>query len=94
MTKYRRKDPIVEAVQWFPPGDERHVPVDGVTPMHAIRIGDDGRPFTEKYVSGYVLQGREGAVKLIPGLWVLRTEDGSQSVMVEAEFEKSFVKVE
>ncbi|MCC6952333.1 MAG: hypothetical protein IT433_12930 [Phycisphaerales bacterium] len=28
--KFRKKPVVIDAVQWWPPGDHRHVPIEGV----------------------------------------------------------------
>ncbi len=58
--KVRRKPgPIVEAVQWWPPGDPRHVPIEGV-------FGRDGRWFFD---DGTLLN------PLVPGKWIVGGEE-------------------
>lgn len=72
--KVSKKPAIVDAFQWFPPGDERHdaehtpvvKPSPGGAKVGQIRLGAI-RP------DAYVLQTNTGIARLEPGDWIIQT---------------------
>ncbi len=60
MAKYRRKTDALEAVQWFPPGDARHVP----NPL--VRVPDSADPD-----SAFVANARGQIIAVRSGDWIV-----------------------
>jgi hypothetical protein len=85
--KYKRKG-FVDATQWFPPYDPRHVPIPHVDPRDpAIDPYGDG-------VDHYYMFGTGGQVAIPVGGWVIVDETGKWTVSANDYFVSHYEKVE
>ncbi len=85
--RVRERRPVVEAIQWFKPGDHPSV-VGQPTPGCGCNIigGPGFRP--------HIHVGRQGNGYLVdPGDWVIGSEDGGFVVLSDEEFRKNYEEI-
>src|SRR5690606_31657544 len=94
MAKYRKKPVVVEAKQWFPPGDERHDPSmlthrkgNSVSPPDYRRGGVRWQLSPLAGVGGDRLNFRaaNGDVRVSPGDWIVADPASGDSWPVRAD---------
>ncbi len=74
--KFRKKPVVIEAQQWFPPGDERHDPS-----MLIARKGNAVSP--PDYLRDYDLYcGIRGDIGMGPAVYMIRTGGSNSDVQV------------
>lgn len=89
MARYRKKPIVIEAVQWFPPGDERHDPSmlsdrkgNTVDPPDYRKSGDLYQFTTIKGMGDDVFFIRTGGpndnVQVHPGDWIITGVQGEK----------------
>lgn len=88
MVKFRKKPVVIEAQQWFPPGDDRHDPAmlvyrkgNSVSPPDYRKVGDLYCVFDEKLGQGpslYMIKTLEGDLKVSPGDWIITGVKGEK----------------
>ena len=78
MSLYVKRSTYVEAIQWFPPGDMRHIPVPGIE--HEVREGK----------SIYLCHTETGYRKIDPGDYIVTESEHGQYPCKPDVFEKSF----
>ena len=86
MAKYRRKEEIVEAVQWFKPGDHPQVAPWGEQGEDACFFC--GKPWQEHGD----LHGHGNAV--CPGAWIVTFGPASVFVIKDCHFQDGFIPVD
>lgn len=71
MARYLSKPVEIEAEQWFPPGDQRFKPIDGVK---------SGAGNISEFMAGrrkfYVITIHEQPTEVAPGDWIITEPDG------------------
>ena len=88
--RFRKRPIIVDAVQWYPPGDPRH---DPTTPV--------SNPLARPVVQGtivrvcygpdvYALRTVDGPAMLVPGDWIITDEGGRKTRCASEEFDKTY----
>ena len=85
--KYRKKPVVIEAVQWFPPGDPRHDPSmvthrkgNTVDPPDYLQPGDLYK-FSSIPGMGddvYMVRTLEGPMRVSPGDWIITGVKGER----------------
>ncbi len=87
MAKYRKKPVVIEAVQWWPPGDERHDPAmlshrkgNAVDPPDYRKPGD---LFQFSTIAGmgddvFMIKTLEGDMRVSPGDWIITGVKGER----------------
>ncbi len=84
-----------EARQWFPPGDPRHVPIDGVLGRFLYKNGD----FANVEEAIWFIKDGYGKGRLDPGDWVIK-KDGDTvdfphfDIASDADFQKKYRQVQ
>ena len=85
--KYRKKPVVVEAKQWFPPGDDRHDPSmlshrkgRSVYPLDYRQKGDLHRfsPFLDGWHEMFSVKAANGSIRPSPGDWIITGIDGEK----------------
>lgn len=81
MSQFRKKPVVIEAVQWFPPGDERHDPSllshrkgNSVDPGDYLQLGDlfaTPGVAIEGFPAQYFIKTLEGNMKVSPGDYII-----------------------
>lgn len=106
MKKFRKKPVVIEAQQWWPPGDERHDPTmlvrrkgNSVSPPDYRQVGDLFEEFPEgQYGLGgpgvYMIKTLEGDMKVSPGDWVIIGVAGEKYACKPDIFEQTYEAVE
>lgn len=89
--KFRKKPVVIEATQWFPPGDERHVPIQGVDSMHPDAARKAGLNPDEYCHSVKTLEGR---MSVKPGDWIITGVKGEKYPCKPDIFEATYETVE
>lgn len=80
MPRFRKKPVVIEAVQWWPPGDHRHDP-SILAPRNRLRR--DGDIWQFSIVPGYGddvfhIRTLEGDLKVSPGDWIITGVKGER----------------
>lgn len=87
MAKFRKKPVVIEAVQWFPPGDERHDPTmlshrkgNSVDPPDYRQKGDIFQFSTIPGMGDHIfmIATLEGHLKVSPGDWIITGVQGEK----------------
>ncbi len=104
--KFRKKPVVIEAQQWFPPGDERHDPSmlvhrkgNTVNPPDYRQVGDfycaipDGRHGLGGNAV-YMIRTLEGGMRVSPGDWVIIGVNGEKYACKPDIFEATYEAVE
>ena len=85
--KYRKKPVVVEAMQWFPPGDDRHDPSmlsrrkgSSVYPPDYRQEGDLYRysPIRDGWYEMFFIKTTNGSIRTSPGDWIITRIDGKK----------------
>jgi len=81
MSQFRKKPVVIEAVQWFPPGDERHDPSllshrkgNSVDPGDYLQLGDlfaSPGEAIKGFPAQYFIKTLEGNMKVSPGDYII-----------------------
>lgn len=86
MAKFIRKPVIVEAVQWFKPGDH---PDDDNLYDYAVKIGCV--PTGKSYLGNFGIEINSHFIELSPGDWILESEEwGYNDVLKDDEFKRKY----
>lgn len=92
MFKYYKKELIVEAVQWFPPIDSRHVtiPIGWVAPIS--KAPDRICEVCGKEMGLHVWAETPLSFRAVfcPGNWIIKEENGAISKMTDDDFEQTY----
>lgn len=99
--KYRKKPVVIEAHQWFPPGDERHDPNmltvrkgNSVNPPDYRQLGDLYQ-FHDGFRSQiFFIHTLEGNMRVKPGDWIITGIAGEKYPCKPDIFEQTYEKVE
>jgi hypothetical protein len=90
MAKFRKKPVVIDAVQWWPPGNERHTPIAGVDaisgPCTCGDVVEAMATFTTPNCDAscqsrkleFVISTLEGLMQVSPGDWVITGVKGEQ----------------
>jgi hypothetical protein len=83
MAKFRKKPVVIEAVQWFPPGDGRHLkfPWEVGCDVGAARVGTIIQQPWDNIKDGlkaYTIKTLEGWIELSSGDWVITGVKGEK----------------
>lgn len=81
MPKYYRAIEIVEAVQWFPPGDPRHQPLDYVRPSSEVPGSIPGE---------WYIRTASGWANVWPEQWIVHVAKGDALQLSPDEFGRQF----
>lgn len=93
---------VIEAVQWFPPGDERHDPSlvshrkgNSVTPPDYRQVGDIWQFSTMPGYGDHIFQIHtlEGDLRLSPGDWIITGVKGERYPCKPDIFEATYERV-
>jgi len=85
--KFRKKPVVIDAVQWFPPGDERHDPAmlshrkgNQVDPPDYRQDGDlwQFSPIKGMGDDIFMLRTLEGELRVSPGDWIITGVKGEK----------------
>lgn len=101
MKKYRHLPTVIDAQQWWPPGDARHDPAmlshrrgNGVSPPDYLRAGDIFQFSTIKGMGDDIFMLRlasgTGTVKIAPGDWIITGVNGEKYPCAADVFEKNY----
>ena len=82
--KFRKKPVVVDAVQWFPPGDDRW-------PGKIEEV--ECNPLNCPYDSGYFIYTLEGWMRLKPGSWIITGVKGEKYACDEEIFALTYEAV-
>src|SRR4051812_14482008 len=87
MASYRKRPVVIEAGQWFPPGDDRHNPAmlshrkgNTVDPPDYRKVGDLYQ-FTTIQGMGddiFMIRTPRGDLRVSPGDWIITNVDGTK----------------
>jgi hypothetical protein len=102
MARYRKKPVVIEASQWFEPGNEKHDPSmlvhrkgNAVSPPDYRQVGDlycampDGRHGMGGSAV-YMIRTLEGDMKVSPGDWVVIGVKGEKYAVKPDIFEATY----
>lgn len=104
--KFRKKPIVIEARQWFPPGDDRHDPAmlvhrkgNAVSPPDYRQVGDLylAIPGNLPNVGGpdvFMIRTLEGDMKVSPGDWVITGVKGEKYACKPDVFEATYEPAE
>ena len=104
--KFRKKPVVIEAQQWWPPGDDRHDPSmlthrkgNAVNPPDYRQDGDLFCAIDEKYGQGpsvFMIRtgGSNSDVQVHPGDWIITGVQGEKYPCKPDIFEKTYEAVE
>jgi len=103
MPKFKKKPVVIEAVQWFPPGHEKHDPSMLKTDHKNIKLGDLYKKTFDKSLLSYLNESQdyhcyviatlEGEMVVSPGDWVITGVEGEKYACKPAIFEKTYEPV-
>jgi len=87
--KYRKKPVAVDAAQWWPPTDRRHVPIQAVK----SRPAGEG---TYQHISGlyHYVETLEGGLAVFPGDWIITGIKGENYPCRDDIFRETYEPVE
>lgn len=101
--KFRKKPVVVEAQQWFPPGDPRHDPAmlsdrkgNTVSPPDYRRVGDLYQFTTIRGMGDdiFLIRTLEGDLKVRPGDWIITGVAGEKYPCKPDIFEATYEPVD
>lgn len=101
--KFRKKPVVIEAQQWWPPGDQRHDPSMLVYRKGASANPPDLRQVGDLYqfsrVRGmgddiFMIRTPGGSLKVFPGDWIITDEKGEKSPCSPGVFEATYERIE
>lgn len=101
--KFRKKPVVIEAVQWFPPGDERHDPTmlshrkgNAADPPDYLQIGDIWQFSTIPGMGDHIfmIKTLEGDLKVSPGDWIITGVQGEKYPCKPDIFEATYDPVD
>jgi hypothetical protein len=87
MASYRKRPVVIEAEQWFPPGDDRHNPGmlshrkgNTVDPPDYRKVGDLYQFTTIKGMGDdiFMIRTPRGDLRVSPGDWIITNVDGTK----------------
>lgn len=102
-SKFRKKPIVIEAEQWWPPGDSRHDPQmlsnrkgHAVSPPDYRQVGD---LFQLSTIPGmgddiFFIKTLEGNIKVSPGDWIITGIKGEKYACKPDIFESTYEPVE
>ena len=97
MPKFRKKPVVVEAVQWFPPGHEKHDPsLLKIYKQNETRKPGDLYQFFFFLGMGddvFFIRTLEGDMRVSPGDWVITGVAGEKYACKPDIFEKTYEPV-
>lgn len=103
-TKFRKKPVVIEAEQWWPPGDERHNPAmlshrkgNSVKPGDYLQLGDLFASPGENipgFPATYFVKTLEGNMKASPGDWIITGIKGEKYPCKPDIFEATYEPAE
>jgi len=100
--KFRKKPVVIEAVQWWPPGDSRHDPTmlsdrkgNAVDPPDYRQPGDLYQFSTIKGMGDdiFMLKTLEGDMRVSPGDWIITGVAGEKYPCEPDIFEQTYEAV-
>lgn len=105
--KFRKRPVVIEAQQWWPPGDTRHEPLmlshrkgNTVDPPDYLRLGDLrlGDLFQFSRIVGmghdvFFIKTLEGDMKVSPGDWIITGVKGEKYACKPDIFEMTYEEV-
>jgi len=100
--KFRKKPVVIEAVQWWPPGDSRHDPTmlsdrkgNAVDPPDYRQPGDLYQFSTIKGMGDdiFMLKTLEGDMRVSPGDWIITGVAGEKYPCKPDIFEQTYEAV-
>lgn len=104
MPKFRKKLVVIEAVQWWPPGDEQHDPAmlshrkgNSVTPGDYRQVGDLWQFSTIRGMGDdtfFLRLACRSDVRVNPGDWIITGESGKKWVCESTDFPGLYEPVE
>lgn len=99
--KFRKKPVVIEATQWFPPGDDRHdssmLTIPSVTEKRYLQLGDLYCGIRGDIGMGpavYMIRMLEGDLKVSPGDWIITGVKGEKYPCKPDIFEATYEQVE
>lgn len=102
MAKFRKKPVVIEAVQWWPPGDPRHDPSmlthrkgNAVDPPDFRQVGDLWQFTTIRGMGDDIFHVRtlEGDLRVSPGDWIITGVKGEKYPCKPNIFEATYEPV-
>ena len=101
--KYQKKPLVIGAIQWFPPGDDRHIPAllshrkgNQVNPPDYRQVGDIFQFSTIRGMGDdiFLIKTLEGDLKVSPGDYIIKGIKGEIYPCKPDIFEESYERVE
>lgn len=94
--KFRKRSVIIEAQQWFPPGDPRHQPSMLARPSKMLQMGD---LYPLSTVPGmgddvFFISTPDGPVRVWPGDWIITEANGDKRRCKPEMFEAMYEPLE